>query len=74
MKKITICLLGVLFLATACNKDDDGSDNSYGLPNATEQGANTFGCLIDGEPWVAEVGWFECAVLSYWIMIQEYEV
>jgi hypothetical protein len=43
-------------LSTACHKDDDGSDNPYGLPNATETGANTFGCLINGEAWVAEKG------------------
>jgi hypothetical protein len=56
MRKITIYLLFTLLLAIACNKDDDGSDNSYGLPNATQGGANTFGCLINGEPWVAEIG------------------
>jgi hypothetical protein len=56
---ITMLLLGTLLcLSTACNKDDDGPDNPYGLPNATESGANTFGCLINGEPWVAKLGVF----------------
>ncbi|MFT5165601.1 MAG: hypothetical protein ACI8P3_000829 [Saprospiraceae bacterium] len=31
-------------------------DNPFGLPNATQSGENIFGCLINGEPWVAEVG------------------
>lgn len=55
MKRITIILLIGLFLATSCNKDD-GIDNPHGLPSATETGANTFGCLLNGEPWVAEIG------------------
>ncbi len=50
-------LLAILATAAACNKDD-GPDNPWGLPDATQIGANTFGCLIDGEPWVAEVTTF----------------
>ncbi|MFT5984460.1 MAG: hypothetical protein ACI9RM_002925 [Ulvibacter sp.] len=53
MKSTTILLL-VIFCCFSCGKDDDGPDNPYGLPNATKVGANTFGCLINGEPWVAE--------------------
>ncbi|MFT6709275.1 MAG: hypothetical protein ACJATF_004141 [Flavobacteriales bacterium] len=58
IKKITIYLLVSLFLVTACNKDDDRPDhpNPWGLPNATQSGAGTFGCLINGEPWIAEIG------------------
>jgi hypothetical protein len=50
----TLLLSGFMCLSTACNKDDDGPDNPYGLPNATETGANTFGCLINGNAWIAE--------------------
>ena len=35
----------------ACEKED----NAWGLPPATQNGANTFGCLIDGKPWVASI-------------------
>lgn len=35
----------------ACEKED----NAWGLPPATQNGANTFGCLIDGKPWVANI-------------------
>ena len=42
-----------LFLTAACTKTDD--DAPAGpldeLPPATQTGANTFGCLINGEPW-----------------------
>ena len=30
--------------------------NSHGLPAATESGENIFGCLVNGEPWIAEIG------------------
>ena len=38
--------------ATACNSDDDipPDDPAEVLPSATEVGAGTFACLIDGEP------------------------
>ena len=38
--------------STACNSDDDipPDDPAEGLPPATEVGAGTFSCLIDGEP------------------------
>ncbi len=51
---ITLFLLSALLcLSASCHKDD-GPDNPWGLPDATQTGANTFGCLINGEPWVAE--------------------
>ncbi len=51
MKTIGIFLLWLLFLGASCNNnDDDGSTNpSDQLPPATEVGAQTFGCLVDGE-------------------------
>lgn len=48
MKAPLYCLLLTL-LATACKKDDPEA----GLPAATQTGANTGGCLINGEPFVA---------------------
>jgi len=51
MKKIIFLLLLVTLFAS-CNDDDDRASESYPisqLPPATQTGANTFGCLLDGE-------------------------
>ncbi len=42
--KLLILLLAILLLA--CNKDDDLGDS---LPAATQTGANTVGCLVNGK-------------------------
>lgn len=41
----------LISLLLGCQKED----NPYGLPPATQSGANTFGCLIDGKPWIADI-------------------
>ena len=48
-----LLLLSLLYFNYSCNKEDM---NPHGLPSATESGENTFGCLINGEPWIAEIG------------------
>jgi hypothetical protein len=50
MKKIISLLLITTFLA-CCNKDDNPIPTNpvNQLPPATQTGANTFGCLLDGE-------------------------
>lgn len=54
MKNLTLLLLlSIICISSSCR--DDNEDNPYGLPNATQSGEHTFGCLINGEPWVAEV-------------------
>lgn len=51
MKKLFFLLTLLMpFLSFNCHKDDD-----FGLPPATQNGANTFGCMINGKPWVAEI-------------------
>jgi len=56
MKNLTLLLLiSILCLSAGCKKDDDSPDNLYELPDATQTGENTFGCLVNGEPWVAEI-------------------
>jgi hypothetical protein len=51
----------LLMLMAACRKDKNQPpeepipDNPWGLPNATETGESTFGCLLDGKPWVAGI-------------------
>ncbi len=49
-KIIITCLLFVI-LHTQCEKDTPDPNNIPGLPPATQIGANTFGCLVNGEPW-----------------------
>ncbi|MBZ9650881.1 hypothetical protein [Psychroflexus montanilacus] len=52
--------LGSLFLS--CDSDDD-STNCQGidcLPPATTTGEGTFGCLVNGEPFVDNSGAFNC--------------
>ncbi|MBS1736113.1 MAG: hypothetical protein JSS98_05835 [Bacteroidetes bacterium] len=58
MKKIqTIPLAALLFFCfcfAQCHKDKTPApDNPYGLPNATQTGANTFACLINGKKFIA---------------------
>ena len=50
MKKIISLLIITTFLA-CCNKDDNPTPTNPvdQLPPATQTGANTFGCLLDGE-------------------------
>src|SRR5690554_1979895 len=50
----TLFYYAVLFFSlTACNKDDDQPQDPIDqLPPVTQTGANTFGCLINGEPFV----------------------
>ena len=50
MKKILLLLL-TTFTLSCCNKDDDDQPKTEleKLPPATQTGANTFGCLLDGK-------------------------
>ncbi len=47
MKKILIFLF-CLFLFNNCKKKDIDA-----LPPVTQNGANTFGCLVNGKPWIS---------------------
>ena len=52
MKRILL-LLFTTFTLSCCNNEDDKPQNPIDqLPPATQTGANTFGCLINGEPFV----------------------
>ena len=50
--KIYIKLLFILLAFTACNNDNKASNPLDQLPPATQVGANTFGCLLDGEVFI----------------------
>ncbi|TAG29818.1 MAG: hypothetical protein EAZ35_09340 [Sphingobacteriia bacterium] len=56
MKQIAKHLLGIIIvsLTISCTKDNNLSDtdNIPGLPPVTQIGANTFGCLVNGKPWI----------------------
>ncbi len=60
MTTLTTLLIALVIIATtnSCNKDDDGgeqpNDPASQLPPATTTGAQTFGCLIGGEPFVPD--------------------
>lgn len=48
----------LLLSTTSCNNDDDNSSNDPidQLPPPTQTGENTFGCLLDGEPFLPGSG------------------
>lgn len=57
-KSLCYLLLVVSLLGLgSCNDDDDTPTNPVDqLPPATQTGANTFGCLLDGEPFIPRGG------------------
>ena len=54
MKITHFLITALLLLNAACNSDDDNNpvDPVDELPPATQVGAQTFGCLINGEPFL----------------------
>src|SRR5690554_7308219 len=57
MKKIFLLLLAILTLS--CCSDDD--NNNIALPPATQTGAGTFACYVNGKPFIDKSGgWFNC--------------
>lgn len=62
MKKtiLILCLLPLLSI-TSCNNDDDNNCQGIDcLPPATQTGEGTFGCLVNGEPFIDNSGSFNC--------------
>lgn len=45
---ISLIFLSLMISTTSCNNDDD-NNNGETLPPATQTGANTVGCLVNGE-------------------------
>ena len=59
MKNLNYILFLLPFFLLVASCDDDTilptpETDVPGLPPATQTGAGTFGCLVDGEPWVAK--------------------
>ncbi|WP_431110831.1 hypothetical protein [Winogradskyella poriferorum] len=61
-RRISLLLLSFLLLsATSCNNDDDNNCQGIDcLPPATQTGEGTFGCLVNGVPFVDNSGFFNC--------------
>jgi len=54
-KNITLSI-SIILLLFSCKKEDLSYLHKYpGLPDATQSGENTMGCLINGVPWVANI-------------------
>ena len=66
MRLLLLLLTSFSLLAAACTKADDDTPTTPldELPPATQVGANTFGCLINGEPWYNRGGSFNRPDLS----------
>ena len=65
MRLLLLLLTSFSLLAASCTKEDDGPTTPLDeLPPATQVGANTFGCLINGEPWYNRGGRFNDPDLS----------
>ena len=61
MKTPINLLLIILFLSfNSCSQEDNCENPTDCLPPATQTGAGTFGCLINGEPFVDISGRFNC--------------
>ena len=56
----TALLLLTITLLSACDKDEPTCQGIDCLPPATQTGAGTFGCLVNGEPYVDNSGRFNC--------------
>jgi hypothetical protein len=66
MKTTLLIALLPLLLAASCKKDKLADELSK-LPPATQTGANTFGCLVNGKAWVPQGGCFLCpSVLKFY--------
>lgn len=55
MRNILLTLTTTLLFFCACKKPKTPTqpDNPYGLPNATQTGADVFACRVNGQNWVS---------------------
>ncbi len=58
---ISLILVTMLFCISSCDKSDDNNCSGIDcLPPATQTGAGTFGCLVNGEPFIDNSDEFNC--------------
>jgi hypothetical protein len=55
--KNLILLLALTLTLSCCNKDEDDTQT---LPPATQTGAGTFACFVNGKPFIDKTGSFNC--------------
>ena len=60
MESQVLFLCSFLFVLLGCNNDDDNTPEIDKLPPATQTGAGTFGCLVNGEAFVETGTYFNC--------------
>ncbi|MCW3074373.1 MAG: hypothetical protein JWP69_1442 [Flaviaesturariibacter sp.] len=48
MKYVLIAVASLMLTSVSCKKDKDNDK----LPPITQNGANTFGCLVNGKVWL----------------------
>jgi hypothetical protein len=57
----TIFFILLLIVCNSCSNDDDTNCQGIDcLPPATQTGEGTFGCLVNGKPFVDNSGFFNC--------------
>jgi hypothetical protein len=58
MKTLVFFIFSMFFVLQSCNNDDDNNFQNPidQLPPETQAGENTFGCLLDGEPFLPSGG------------------
>lgn len=54
MRNILFILIALTCLAACKKHHSPKPDNPYGLPNATQTGANIFACRVDGSNWITK--------------------
>lgn len=60
MKISKYILIIAMVIMSSCNKDDDPIAQIDQLPPATQTGAGSFGCLVNGEAFIDTSGSFNC--------------
>ena len=58
--KLCIKIFMIALIFTGCDKDEPTCQGIDCLPPATQTGAGTFGCLVNGVPYVDNSGRFNC--------------
>ena len=57
MKTIKFLILGslVIFFIYSCKENEEAKPDKFAIPPLTSMGANTFGCFINGNPFVGDL-------------------
>lgn len=75
MKQLILIVLSFILLSSSCRKNKSGNPVDQ-LPPETQTGANTFGCLIDGQVFKPKGGTIGAPVLTagYQLLIGGYHL